>query len=68
MNKTIVNKSKKVSKSSVRVPNMLIAYRDQVISSMVSRFNYENSMQVPKLLSISLNMGIGDAKSNSKKT
>jgi len=67
MNKTIVNKSKKVSKSSVRVPNMLIAYRDQVTSSMVSRFNYENSMQVPKLLSISLNMGIGDAKSNSKK-
>ena len=34
---------------------------------MVSRFNYANSMQVPKLLSISLNMGIGDAKTNNKK-
>ncbi|MBT3665671.1 50S ribosomal protein L5 [bacterium] len=46
---------------------MLSLYRNQVISSMVTRFNYKNSMQVPKILSISLNMGIGDAKSNSKK-
>ena len=34
---------------------------------MVTRFNYKNSMQVPKIRSISLNMGIGDAKANSKK-
>ncbi|MDC0882216.1 50S ribosomal protein L5 [Candidatus Marinimicrobia bacterium] len=46
---------------------MLSLYRNQVISSMVARFNYKNSMQVPKILSISLNMGIGDAKANSKK-
>ena len=46
---------------------MLKTYRDNVIPNMVSRFKYENSMQVPKLLSIALNMGIGDAKTNSKK-
>ncbi|MFL2989205.1 MAG: 50S ribosomal protein L5 [Candidatus Neomarinimicrobiota bacterium] len=46
---------------------MINIYRNQVISSMVTRFNYKNSMQVPKILSISLNMGIGDAKSSSKK-
>ena len=67
MNKKIDTKLKKNTKSSSRVPNMLSLYRNQVISSMVTRFNYKNSMQVPKILSISLNMGIGDAKANSKK-
>lgn len=67
MNKKIDTKLKKNTESSSRVPNMLSLYRDQVISSMVTRFNYKNSMQVPKILSISLNMGIGDAKANSKK-
>jgi large subunit ribosomal protein L5 len=67
MNKKIDTKSKNNIENSSRVPNMLNLYRGQVISSMVSRFNYKNSMQVPKILSISLNMGIGDAKANSKK-
>jgi large subunit ribosomal protein L5 len=67
MNKKIDTKLKKNTESSPRVPNMLSLYRDQVISSMVTRFNYKNSMQVPRILSISLNMGIGDAKANSKK-
>ena len=34
--------------------------------SLVSRFEYSNNLEVPKLLAISLNMGIGDAKTNSK--
>ena len=67
MNKKIDTKSKNNIKGSSRVPNMLNLYRAQVISSMVARFNYKNSMQVPKIRSISLNMGIGDAKANSKK-
>ena len=67
MNKKIDTKLKNNTESPSRVPNMLSLYRNQVISSMVTRFNYKNSMQVPKILSISLNMGIGDAKANSKK-
>jgi large subunit ribosomal protein L5 len=67
MNKKIDTKLKNNTESSSRVSNMLSLYRNQVISSMVTRFNYKNSMQVPKILSISLNMGIGDAKANSKK-
>ena len=58
---------KPMNKTQVYFPSMLKAYREKVIPSMVSRFNYNNSMQVPKLLSISLNMGLGDAKTNSKK-
>ena len=67
MKKKIDTNSKNNIENSPRIPNMLNIYRNQVISSMVTRFNYKNSMQVPKILSISLNMGIGDAKANSKK-
>ena len=59
--------SKKVEKAEVYLPNMIKLYKESVVPAMASRFNYVNSMQVPKLLSISLNMGIGDAKTNSKK-
>ena len=59
--------SKKVEKAEAYLPNMVKLYKESVVPAMVSRFNYINSMQVPKLLSISLNMGIGDAKTNSKK-
>ena len=60
-------KSKVVKKGKTYLPNMIKLYRESVIPAMVSRFKYVNSMQVPKLLSIALNMGIGDAKTNSKK-
>ena len=60
-------KSKALNKRDSYFPRMLKTYRDNVIPNMVSRFKYENSMQVPKLLSIALNMGIGDAKTSSKK-
>ena len=59
--------TKVVNKKESYLPSMLKTYRDLVVPNMVSRFNYENSMQVPKLLSIALNMGLGDAKTNSKK-
>ena len=59
--------SKKVEKAEAYLPNMIKLYKESVVPAMVSKFNYVNSMQVPKLLSISLNMGIGDGKTNSKK-
>ena len=65
-NKKDIN-PKTVKKSEAYLPNMIKLYRESVVPAMVSRFSYVNSMQVPKLLSISLNMGLGDAKSNSKK-
>ena len=47
--------------------NLKSKYKDIVIPKMVSKFNYNNLMQVPKLSHISINMGIGDAKDNPKK-
>ena len=67
MNNKKDTNSKKVDKAEAYLPNMVKLYKESVVPAMVSRFNYVNSMQVPKLLSISLNMGLGDAKTNSKK-
>ena len=47
--------------------NLKTKYKDIVIPKMVSKFNYKNPMQVPKLSHITINMGIGDAKDNPKK-
>ena len=60
-------KSKKGEVAEVYLPNMIKLYKESVVPAMVSRFNYVNSMQVPKLLSISLNMGLGEDASDGKK-
>lgn len=47
--------------------NRIKALYDQtVISAMVKKFNYENVNQVPKLVKITINSGLGDIKDNSK--
>ena len=67
-----MSKKKSINKPSTKnqnayVSNMKKSYLDVVVPNMISRFSYGNPMEVPRLLSISLNMGIGDAKANSKK-
>ena len=59
------SKSKK-DKNKVFFPNMKKSYLENVVPSLVSRFSYSNNLEVPKLVAISLNMGIGDAKTTSK--
>ena len=59
------NKSNKEVKLSF-VSGVKRLYTEEVIPNMIKRFDYVNIMQVPKILSISLNMGIGDAKNNAK--
>ena len=41
-------------------------YKNEVFQSMIDKFNYDNPMQVPKLCKITVNMGLGGAKDNSK--
>ena len=48
------------------VPSLKKIYDDEIVQKMKNIFHYSNIMQVPKLQSISLNIGIGDAKNNSK--
>lgn len=41
-------------------------YNEEIIPSLEKEFNYTNIMEVPKLDKIVVNMGVGDATSNSK--
>ena len=41
-------------------------YNNDVVSSLMEKFNYKSVMQVPKVEKIVVNMGVGDAVQNSK--
>ena len=41
-------------------------YLNEIVDAMMKKFEYKNVMQVPKLAKIVVNMGIGEAKENSK--
>lgn len=41
-------------------------YKQEVVKSMMEKFNYKSVMQVPTIEKIVINMGVGDAVSNSK--
>ena len=41
-------------------------YENEVVKSLMEKFNYSSKMQAPKIEKIVLNIGVGDAVSNSK--
>ncbi|MCR4672207.1 MAG: 50S ribosomal protein L5 [Lachnospiraceae bacterium] len=41
-------------------------YTNEIVPAMISKFGYKNIMEVPKLYKIVVNMGVGEAKDNSK--
>lgn len=41
-------------------------YLNEVVPSLISKHNYKSVMEAPKLEKIVINMGVGDATSNSK--
>ena len=41
-------------------------YNDEIKPKMIERFGYSSSMQAPRLVKITLNMGVGEAKQDSK--
>jgi large subunit ribosomal protein L5 len=41
-------------------------YQNSVRAELQKQFNYTSSMEIPKIEKIVLNMGVGDATSNSK--
>jgi|TARA_B100001996_G_scaffold124989_2_gene94705 large subunit ribosomal protein L5 len=70
--KSVSKKSAKSSKKSARtkvvsyMPNLRKHYLESIIPKLIKRFKYANPMQVPKLTTIAINMGVGDAKVNPK--
>jgi large subunit ribosomal protein L5 len=43
-----------------------ILYREKIVPKMVNDFGYKNIEQVPKIIKISVNRGLGEASKNSK--
>ena len=48
------------------VPRLKTRYREEVVPALTKQFGYENVMQVPRLVKISINKGMGDATQNAK--
>lgn len=64
--KPVKKGSGKKASAQVHMPFLRKAYKEQIIPSMQEQFNYSNVMEVPRIVNISVNMGVGDAKINSK--
>ena len=43
-----------------------IKYREEIAPALHERFGYDSSMEIPRLVKITLNMGLGEAKQDSK--
>ena len=41
-------------------------YQNEIVDAMVKKFGYKNTMEVPKLSKVVINMGVGEAKENAK--
>ena len=41
-------------------------YNNEIVTEMTKKFGYKNVMEVPKLVKIVVNMGVGEAKENAK--
>ncbi len=47
-------------------PRLLERYRNDVVPAMIKDFNYSNVMMVPRLVKVTLNIGMGEALQNAK--
>jgi large subunit ribosomal protein L5 len=47
-------------------PRMKERYDSEIAPALKERFGYDNPMQIPRLEKITLNMGVGDAKQDSR--
>ena len=47
-------------------PRLQAKYKDEIVPALMKQFNYKSVMQVPKLIKISLNQGVGAAITDKK--
>ena len=48
------------------VPRLKERYKSEVVPALVKEFSYKNSMAVPRLRKVVVNMGLGEAIQNAK--
>ncbi|MDT0574759.1 50S ribosomal protein L5 [Croceicoccus sp. F390] len=49
------------------VPRMRAMYDSEIVPAMTEKFGYKNRLEVPRLLKVTLNMGVGEASQDKKK-
>ena len=47
-------------------PRLLETYRSEIVSTMMSEFGYRNTMRVPRIRKVTLNIGLGEALTNGR--
>lgn len=52
--------------STTTLPRLKQVYREAIAPSLREKFKYQNTMQVPTLVKVVVNMGVGDAARDSK--
>ncbi|MBI1292744.1 50S ribosomal protein L5 [bacterium] len=63
---TTVAQNGQGSGDAYALPRLLVKYRSEVISGLTEQFGYKNTMQVPRLEKITINMGVGEASKDIK--
>lgn len=48
------------------MPRLQDKYKSEVAPALLKEFNYKNSMQIPGILKVTLNIGVGEATQNAK--
>src|SRR5437764_14508389 len=54
------------SATEVPVPRLKTRYRDEIAPALKNEFNYANPMQVPGVVKVVVNMGVGEAARDAK--
>ena len=52
--------------ATTTTPRLKTKYREEIAGKLQEEFSYENVMQIPGLVKIVVNMGVGDAARDSK--
>ena len=51
---------------AVEVPRLKAKYADEIVPALREQFDFSNAMQVPRVVKVVVNMGVGDAAKDSK--
>ncbi len=55
-----------VENERVAMPRLKARYREEIVGALRKQFNYANAMQVPGMVKVVVNMGVGEAARDAK--
>ena len=55
-----------IENTVVETPRLKTKYADEVVPGLQDQFGYDNAMQVPRVVKVVVNMGVGDAARDAK--